>query len=396
MASSYPSSFDGLPTSAANTDESEDLHPALHNDANAAINAIQTTLGEDPQGAEDDVAARLAAIEAMMETLGGSMPALELVDEQVFDTPGAAMWTKPAGVTEGFAIVTAVPGGFGGGSGRCGAAGSDRSGGAGGASAASHVATLPISVLGATEPVTVGAGGVGGAAVGPATADGLHGTRGGDSTFSDGSNGFLVSCYNVAGYPQNGGRNVAVYGVGYSFGMTVSPDPLTRSHVQLLTVEGVVALSSALAPLVPTGYVQGGSGFLAGLGDAAGGATASTPGGGGGGLAASNAESAGGVGGYAIYPSGAMKVNGGTAGAARTNGGNGNVVSYQPLIGTGGGGGGSSNSSSVSAGSGGDGAGFGSGGGGGGAATSGGTAMSGAGGDGGGGYVSVRTYAVAS
>ena len=64
MPSAYPGALDALSTSSANGTTSNDTHPALHNDANAAINAIQSTLGIDPQGSEATVAARLAALEA--------------------------------------------------------------------------------------------------------------------------------------------------------------------------------------------------------------------------------------------------------------------------------------------------------------------------------------------
>ena len=69
MPSSYPGALDALPTTNVDGDASATLHPTLHNDANAAINAIQETLGTNPQGSEADVAARLAAIEG---SLGGA------------------------------------------------------------------------------------------------------------------------------------------------------------------------------------------------------------------------------------------------------------------------------------------------------------------------------------
>lgn len=40
----YPTSADNLPTSAGNSTPSEDTHPDLHNDANAAINEIEDAL----------------------------------------------------------------------------------------------------------------------------------------------------------------------------------------------------------------------------------------------------------------------------------------------------------------------------------------------------------------
>lgn len=67
MASSYPGGLDSF-TNPAGSDPlntaGAKLHSKQHGDANDAIEAIQATLGIDPQGAEADVAARLDAIEA--------------------------------------------------------------------------------------------------------------------------------------------------------------------------------------------------------------------------------------------------------------------------------------------------------------------------------------------
>ena len=79
--------------------------------------------------------------------------------------------------------VILVAGGGGGGSGRRGAEGTARGGGGGGAGGGYTLATLPVSILGATETVTVGTLGAGGAAVGADNTDGLSGSAGGDSGF---------------------------------------------------------------------------------------------------------------------------------------------------------------------------------------------------------------------
>lgn len=68
MSSKYPGALDALDTSSANETASQDTHPALHNDANAAVNAVQEALGLDPEGAHADVAARLATL------LSGELP----------------------------------------------------------------------------------------------------------------------------------------------------------------------------------------------------------------------------------------------------------------------------------------------------------------------------------
>lgn len=61
MASSYPGALDVLPTNSTNSTESEDTHPALHNDANDAINKIQAELGANPSGSKLTVLDRLDA-----------------------------------------------------------------------------------------------------------------------------------------------------------------------------------------------------------------------------------------------------------------------------------------------------------------------------------------------
>lgn len=61
MASKYPDELDGLPTDELNSTKSNNTHPALHNDVNAGVNAIQAALGTNPGGPTGTVAERLAA-----------------------------------------------------------------------------------------------------------------------------------------------------------------------------------------------------------------------------------------------------------------------------------------------------------------------------------------------
>jgi hypothetical protein len=68
--SDYPSAKDNLAEDFTNSTAAEDNHPAAHNDANSAINAIQDTLGINPQGDSDTVAARMTAIESTMAASG--------------------------------------------------------------------------------------------------------------------------------------------------------------------------------------------------------------------------------------------------------------------------------------------------------------------------------------
>jgi hypothetical protein len=64
MSAKYPSGLASLKTTSANGDASKDTHPALHNEANAEINAIEAELGTEPKGSKASVKARLESIEA--------------------------------------------------------------------------------------------------------------------------------------------------------------------------------------------------------------------------------------------------------------------------------------------------------------------------------------------
>lgn len=70
MAASFPGELSALPTTENNEVKSKDTHPALHNNANAEINAIEATLGKNPQSVAASVAARLGTTKALGEVEG--------------------------------------------------------------------------------------------------------------------------------------------------------------------------------------------------------------------------------------------------------------------------------------------------------------------------------------
>lgn len=63
MASKYPAELDSLSTSSSNSTKNENTHPALHNDANDAINKIEAELGINPSGSAPTVKALLVEIQ---------------------------------------------------------------------------------------------------------------------------------------------------------------------------------------------------------------------------------------------------------------------------------------------------------------------------------------------
>ena len=89
--------------------------------------------------------------------VGGAEMLCPSTDIQVFTSNGT--WTRPDGVTQ--TTVIAIGAGGGGGSGRRGLSGAASGGGSGGGGGGFSVAVFRTADLGATETVTVGAGGIG-------------------------------------------------------------------------------------------------------------------------------------------------------------------------------------------------------------------------------------------
>lgn len=267
-------------------------------------------------------------------------------DVQVFLADGT--WTKPPGAVNVHVMV--IAGGGGGGSARRGAAATARAGGGGASGGGVSEFTLPASMFGATEPVVVGAGGVGGAARTTDSTSGLVGTAGGASSFAS---PHVVA---VGGSPGAGGT-AATGGAG-----------------------------TAAIGRYPSG-AGGAANITSGLGANGAAGAGATPGGGAGGsLTAADVVGAGGTGWYG--PGRLTSLGTGGTGSGGAGGAGASAPAGAPQAGSGGGGGAAS--ATTAGGTGGAGGSYGAGGGGGGASLNG--FDSGAGGAGGPGIVVVTAH----
>lgn len=278
-------------------------------------------------------------------------------DVQVFTTSGT--WNKPSGKTYYRAILIAP--GAGGGGGARQAAGVVSGGGGGGGAGQYFIVTGRISDLGATEAVTIGAAGTGGAGATSDNSNGSTANHGGNATF--------------ASWTATGGRR----GVGGSTSGGAGGGSATANG-------GPIEFRNTTAAGGAGGGASGPS-----IGSTVSSLLISTPGGGGGGLTAANAEQNGAMGGTIqslFVTTDITGGSGGTTGGVR-NGSNGNTSAS--LVGTGGGGGASGDAGgTVAGGNGGNGIGYGAGAGGGGGARNG--ANGGTGGTGGPGIIIIESY----
>jgi len=213
---------------------------------------------------------------------------------QVFSSSGA--WTKPAGAQN--VKVFLLGAGGGGGSGRSAAGGSVRYGGSGGMGGPGYLVDFRAQDLTPTVAVTIGAGGLGGAAV--TASDGNNGVRGGATSFGSyilDSNpsgigrggtsavlagGLITAGQGFGGYPPIGGSTVvssappaAFLGLGLQAGGSgaggaIDATPTARA--------GAYGQTSAwiFRNIDPAAGVEAGAGGAAGSGAAGGAAPAAT------------------------------------------------------------------------------------------------------------------------
>jgi hypothetical protein len=283
------------------------------------------------------------------------------INVQIFNTAGIFTWTKPAGAQ--IVHVKMIGGGGGGLAGSIATSGT-AIGGTGGGSGGLSESIFPAVLLGATETVIVGAGGTGGTGINTVGNPTVLGTNGGASSFGS----WLFASLGSAGTSAG---TVGLAGGGYP------------------------AISGAATNNGSNGGAAGGAvvgTFMAPSGGGAGGnitASGQTPGENGGTVGAANLANRNSPAGYAGLIEGGL----GATSLVSPNGGNGNTLGVNSIVGGSGGGGGmfAQAADNSNAGNGGNG-GFPGGGGGGGGANRQAGFFSGNGGNGASGIVVVTTY----
>lgn len=168
---------------------------------------------------------------------------------QEFTSSGT--WTKPAGAT--WAMILAIGGGGGGKSG-VGPGAASPAGGGGGAGAVGVVRMLPLAALGATETVTIGAGGQGGASVTTGT-NANNGLDGNNTTF-----GSLITAPGGTGSQGSSSFQSTIGRAMVATARTATADPRADGGGTLQNTNlGVPGTSATRAYFGPGGGGGGGS-----------------------------------------------------------------------------------------------------------------------------------------
>jgi hypothetical protein len=102
MATVYPGALDDFtnPTASDSLNDPTVPHATQHADANDAIEAIQATLGIDPQGTESTVDARIGALETTVDTAStGLVDRVDALETGLGDPVGSDLALNIAQVT---------------------------------------------------------------------------------------------------------------------------------------------------------------------------------------------------------------------------------------------------------------------------------------------------------
>lgn len=322
----------------------------------------------DPSLTQTEARYQLVIARIVVGAAATSITNSDIADLRTFSEPGnfpasggvftrftsSGTWTKGSGTNS--VIVIAVGGGGGGAGAEGRAAGITRVGGGSGGGGGRTIRFYDATSLGATETITIGAGGAGGS--GQTNGDGLDGGDGGDSTLGSVQTGFgggggggnVGAALNSFGGGGGGAGSAGGTGTGVSGGTGGGLTGIASSGITGSAGNGTASESG--------GGAGAGSIFNATAGNGGDSFYGSSGGGAGGGVTNANAQQAGGDGGA---PLGITNGGGGAGGAAGGSNGTAGAAGVDELGGEGGGGGGGN-----SGGTGGNGAVGGAGGGGGG------------------------------